>query len=272
MTQTVDIGRGAVAAQVFGPPDAPPVLLIAGGGADMSSWARLVPEAAYDDADRAAMRPLAASLAETHRVAVFDQAGLGRSAGVRPAQTGIEYAGDALTVGQALLGRRFAVVGMSLGGIAAQHLVLGAQDTVERLVLVATIAGASTFVPPPSPAPVDIPEDARSFARRFPTEQPELFRHLLQRDARLVRHEDSDLCQVAVFLSHDAADRLHEIRCPTTVIGGVEDRTFPIENTRLVAAAIPDARIVELGGVGHAVHNEAPEVIAAAVRGDPSSI
>jgi pimeloyl-ACP methyl ester carboxylesterase len=266
VTQPVDIGRGELAAQVFGRPDAPPVLLIAGGGADMASWARLVPEAAYDDADRIGMRPVASSLADTHRVAVFDQAGLGRSAGVRPAETGVEYAGDALTVGRATLGPRFAVVGMSLGGIAAQHLVLSAPEVVGRLVLVATVSGASTFVPPPSPHPVDIPEDARSFARRFPTDQPELFRHLVQREARLVRHEDSDLCQIAVFLSHDAADRLGEIRCPTTVIGGVEDRTFPIENSRLVAAAIPDARVVELEGVGHAVHNEAPQAIATAVR------
>ncbi len=46
---------------------------------------------------------------------------------------------------------------------------------------------------------------------------------------------------------------------PTLVIHGDADRLLPVDNGRALARLIPDARYVELPGVGHLVPWEAPD-------------
>lgn len=44
----------------------------------------------------------------------------------------------------------------------------------------------------------------------------------------------------------------------TLVVGGTEDAVFPASDQRVLAAAIPGARVELVEGVGHALHWEAP--------------
>ena len=59
-------------------------------------------------------------------------------------------------------------------------------------------------------------------------------------------------------------DRLGELSMPVTLIAGERDAKFRAIAERM-AVAIPGARLVVAGGAGHAVHLEAPEVIANAL-------
>jgi pimeloyl-ACP methyl ester carboxylesterase len=46
-------------------------------------------------------------------------------------------------------------------------------------------------------------------------------------------------------------ERLRGVRVPALVVGGVEDILVPVENARMIAAALPDARLMEIDGMGH---------------------
>jgi pimeloyl-ACP methyl ester carboxylesterase len=61
-------------------------------------------------------------------------------------------------------------------------------------------------------------------------------------------------------------ERLHEIRCPTTVIVGADDAEF-LAGAELLAAGIPGAVRVTLADAGHHPHMESPDAWLAAVRG-----
>lgn len=63
--------------------------------------------------------------------------------------------------------------------------------------------------------------------------------------------EDTRLGATAGLLTHNVDDRLVEIEQPTLVIAGTLDRMTPIDHNRLLARAIPNARIEELEGAGH---------------------
>jgi pimeloyl-ACP methyl ester carboxylesterase len=56
---------------------------------------------------------------------------------------------------------------------------------------------------------------------------------------------------VAILAAKSRLERLNNIRVPTLVIHGVDDVLVPVENGRLVAAAVPGARLIEFEGMGH---------------------
>jgi YbgC/YbaW family acyl-CoA thioester hydrolase len=55
-------------------------------------------------------------------------------------------------------------------------------------------------------------------------------------------------------------------RIPALVIAGAEDRIIPIERSRAMADAIPEARLAIVAGAGHLPSLEAPEATTAAIR------
>ncbi len=157
---------GPLEAMVVGPADAAPVLLVAGGGGAMWSWARLVPEcwpAKLGPVDE--VEPLV-SLAASHRVAMYDQAGVGASISTPPASTIAEAAADAYAVGTRLLGERFAVLGVSLGGAVALRLAIDHPDAVTSLTVGCAFPNAAGFVSPPPQQPLPDGDDIGAHVRR----------------------------------------------------------------------------------------------------------
>jgi pimeloyl-ACP methyl ester carboxylesterase len=56
---------------------------------------------------------------------------------------------------------------------------------------------------------------------------------------------------VAIMAAGSRLERLKHVRAPTLVFHGTDDILVPIENGRLVASAVPGARLIEVEGMGH---------------------
>lgn len=61
---------------------------------------------------------------------------------------------------------------------------------------------------------------------------------------------------VAALASGDRTDRLHTLRVPTLVIHGTADVMIDVSGGRATAAAIPDAELLVVEGLGHGIPEE----------------
>jgi len=168
---------------------------------------------------------------------------------------------DALGIGAAH------VVGASMGGFIAQLVALNHPDRVLSLTSIMSGPGGHDEVAPK-------PEGAAVLMARPPAtreeriEQAMSLHHALlgSRDpfdeaferARATRAVDRAYYPagigrqlVAILAAKSRLERLKALRVPTLVIHGIDDVLVPVENGRLVAAAVPGARLVEFEGMGH---------------------
>jgi pimeloyl-ACP methyl ester carboxylesterase len=166
---------------------------------------------------------------------------------------------------------RFALAGLSLGGIVAMALVRRAPERVTHLALLATNARG------PTPAQYEGWAAARCAlaAGRMPRD--------LQRDLLPLLLHDHAHDEVALAMADEVgaaafgrqlaaqATRIDErpglphVQVPTLVLAGAEDRLCPVERHEEIAALVPGARLEVLGGVGHLLPLEAPDRVAGAL-------
>jgi 3-oxoadipate enol-lactonase len=233
----------------------PPVLLIMGLGMNATGWWRTVPV-----------------LAERLEAIAFDNRGVGRSDRPEGPYSATGMADDAVAVLDAAGVERAHVYGISLGGMIAQEVALRHPERVDRLVLGATTPGGERAVP--------IDDDARAFfARRAEmTAEEAVWASVPYNYGRRTREQHAGrigedivqrlrypiepepyVAQLAAALGHDAGDRLGEIRAPTLVVHGEDDRMVPAANARILAGAIPGARAELWPGAGHLYPTDEPE-------------
>jgi len=165
------------------------------------------------------------------------------------------------------------VVGLSFGAVIAQQLALRHRRRVRSLVLCSSSAGGELHVPPD--------EAVRDFIDRLPRlpgeeglwasvpylyatatcrhHAPSIGEDIAQR-LRGPLDPDAYRVQHAVARDHDAGARVAGIMAPTLVVHGQHDRVLPVENGRLLARAIPGAKLITLPGGAHAFPTDVPEV------------
>lgn len=230
----------------------PPLLSISGSGQDLRTSPSL------------GKGPLEAHFTVLH----YDQRGLGQTTKPDVPYTMADYADDAAGLLDALGWARVPVVGMSFGGMVAQHLALRHPGRVDRLVIGCTSAGGA------GGASYDIrlheQLDPAERGRRsleiidnrcdFSVDPPKLapgLEPLFEMFARAGTLDAQDPSRAAGFrrqldarADHDTAARLGEIVAPTLVAAGRFDDQAPLPNSEYLAAHIPGARLYVADG-GH---------------------
>jgi 3-oxoadipate enol-lactonase len=233
----------------------PPLLLIPGLGYSMWSWRYQLP-----------------AFAARRRTIAFDNRGTGRSS-LEPGPFSMEqFAGDAVSVLDALQIESAHVLGMSMGTFVAQIMALQASERVQSLVLVGGGPGGPEHAPIPAEtldtwlanAYLPPPEFVRrtmslSFSPGWSEANPEVYEELAA--ARLEQPTPPE-CWQAQFAAagrflQDGAP-VEAISVPVLVVHGDADRVVPVSNGRLLASCIPGAELAVLPGCGHVVHLEAP--------------
>ena len=219
--------------------------------------------------------PVVAALAESYRALAPDIRGHGAAARREPVS--LEGVLDDLA---ALAPARFTLVGYSMGGRIALHAAVAPElaGRVERLVLI----GASPGIADPAERAERRSADDRlagevermsteEFAHRWAQTpvlagQPPAVEASVHADR--LRNRPSGLAAALRGLGTGALpslwDRLPEVRSPVTLIVGERDVKFRTIASDM-ARRLPDADVVVVADVGHAVHLEAPERVASVV-------
>ena len=88
---------------------------------------------------------------------------------------------------------------------------------------------------------------------------------ILDGKAVLATIKDELKGRVAALAEQGVVPGLGTVAIPTLVVHGRND-PIPLESSRLVASAMPDARLVELDDCGHVPYVEAPIPLFTAMR------
>jgi 3-oxoadipate enol-lactonase len=223
---------------------------------------------------------LVEQLERSFNVVRIDNRGSGYSRTARAPFTLAHLADDVRDVLRAIEAQSATIVGLSMGGMIAQELAIRHPQMVERLVLCGTrppapvgIAPARSVLHAVTSAP-RAGEGIREFLERtwgtvvaadFRGRDADGMRELIDRLGERPTPRAGVNNQMRAIAGWSGASRLARIEAPTVVIHGADDPLIPVGNGMRLAQLIPNARYVELPGVGHIVPFEAPDALLAAI-------
>jgi pimeloyl-ACP methyl ester carboxylesterase len=242
-----------------------PLVLLHGLGASRAIWSRVTPLLA---ADRLVLAP--------------DLPGFGES---EPAGPGFDLERAARKLAVALAdraGRRFDLVGNSLGGAVALQLAVLRPDLVRRLVL----SAPAGFSPAPWPLPLTagrVVGPALRLRRVFgaplvasPTARRALLTGAIAEPERLSAADARTMLKgsrgstrigpaVEAVMRADLRPLLEELERPLGVIWGRRDRVVPIETLERIRAVRPEVVVEMFDDAAHVPQLECPEEYVAAL-------
>lgn len=261
--------------EIFGAPDAEPLVLIMGLGAQMIHW------------DDDFCRDLAG---RGFRVIRFDNRDIGKStrlSGGKPLRP-IELlklrlfkiapeapyklwdmANDVVGLLDTLGVRKAHIVGASMGGMIAQEIAMQHPDRVSSLTSIMSSTGnpklpqatreasAILLAPPPTTKEEYLERFGKTWkvlrGGSFPLDEAKDRERAEATYARGLNPAGVGRQLRAILASGNRKDRLRSVKAPTLVIHGTIDPLVKMEAGKDTAASIPGAKLLLIEGMGHAL-------------------
>jgi 3-oxoadipate enol-lactonase len=244
----------------------PAAILIQGLGLSSRFW--------FDVPDRLASGP------DPWRVLTPDHRGVGRSERPLGPYLMSAMADDVAAVLDHAGIERAYVVGISLGGMVAQHVAIRFPSRVAGLVLLATTAGfphvrlpnplaLGRFLSLPLTGQLRRKHVHPSFARLLLSRKDTpRARELLAGWPDALQREPTPLrvfaAHFAAVLAHSAGRGLRRVTCPTVIVTGDDDALLPHQNSRVLARLIAGSHLEVVPG-GHIIPASDPECVRRAL-------
>ncbi|MFX1328147.1 MAG: alpha/beta fold hydrolase [Promethearchaeota archaeon] len=169
------------------------------------------------------------------------------------------------------------LLGFSMGGCIAQELFLNYPSRVRKLVLTSSWCGPSqgiaTPIPEENPFTKMVPlmkegeyeKMARIlvdslFPENFKKSNPNFIENVIK---NYMKHPPSPVGfkgQRAYVETFDTYERLSEIKIPTLILHGTEDKILPVENAKILAEKIPSAELFLFENTGHGMNIQENEL------------
>ncbi|WP_437204741.1 alpha/beta fold hydrolase [Planctomicrobium sp. SH664] len=214
----------------------------------------------------------------THRVLAPDLRGLGKSSGSTGITTMEQFADDLALLLDALEVRKpVTLCGLSMGGYIAWQFWRRHAERLERLIQCNTRAAADSEaartgrretaarVLAEGARVVADSMPAKLFSKTFQQQYPEQVEETRQ---IMLSNPPQGIAAAlhGMAVREDLTSRLPTIDIPTLVIAGAEDEIIPAREMQTMAAAMPNARYLEVPSAGHMTPLEAPALVNDAIR------
>jgi 3-oxoadipate enol-lactonase len=226
-------------------------------------------------------------IAKHFEILAYDQRGLGQTSIPDIPYTMADYADDASALLDALRWNQCSVMGISFGGMVAQEFALRYPHRVDRMVLACTSSGGAGGASYPLHELADLPKE--DYVRRI-LQLSDIRRHSIWREANPAQFQtlfaetltglqvgaDEPKRQIGIRRQmeararHNTYDRLHKLRMPVYICGGLFDAIAKSSNLKAMHQQIPGSRL-ELFEGGHLFYVQDPrafERITAFLCGD----
>lgn len=239
-----------------------PLVMIIGLGSNLVWWDEKLLEA----------------VSSKYKTVVFDNRGSGRTDKPDLDYSIRMFADDAIGLMDELKIERAHVLGISMGGMIAQELVLNYPKRVEKLVLCATNSGLSLKIR--LLAKIALPLAKLIYKRRLKTPEralefvfkgvytPEFIKlnpdYIKARKEKLLPHVSSFeeyFRQAKAILKFNTRKRLKNIETPTLILHGKKDSLVSYKRGLELAGLIPYSRLSSFENSGHVLFTHEPEKV-----------
>lgn len=211
-------------------------------------------------------------LSKHHRVIIYDHRGTGNTTMGHEKITIERMAEDAYQLIKKL-DIKPTILGFSMGGIIAQELALNHPESFDKLIILNSKCNGIGSVNP-SKEYIDtilngtIDEIIKfKFPKSWLDENPDFIESYKEyMKSYQISEEMKKLQNDALLNYRETCSLIHNIKNPTLILAGTQDRTTPIGNSIFLDKEIPNSKLIKIENGDHKMEYQFPEELVSSIN------